>query len=151
MVPWSELLRWLGELVFQSPLDDYCAVGNMARGSFVKSLTGLLTLQGALGNPVKSKDAYPAAKPSSSIVGDGQLGAVASESDICSHIGIDLLKAGGNAADAMVGTVACVGVVGMYHSGKFISSCSSSHLHILTNQRNRWRWLHARPSTKRYI
>ncbi|RAR05827.1 gamma-glutamyltranspeptidase-like protein [Stemphylium lycopersici] len=89
----------------------------MARGSFVKSLTGLLTLQGALGNPVKSKAAYPAAKPSSSIVGDGQLGAVASESDICSHIGIDLLKAGGNAADAMVGTVACVGVVGMYHSG----------------------------------
>lgn len=49
---------------------------------------------------------------------DGQRGAVASESDICSHIGIDLLKLGGNAADAMVGTVFCVGVVGMYHSGK---------------------------------
>ncbi|MCJ1402154.1 hypothetical protein MMC11_005373 [Xylographa trunciseda] len=49
--------------------------------------------------------------------GDGKLGAVASESKICSQIGIDLLKSGGNAADALVGTVACVGVIGMYHSG----------------------------------
>lgn len=45
------------------------------------------------------------------------LGAVASESDICSRIGVTLLQAGGNAADASVGTVFCVGVVGMYHSG----------------------------------
>jgi gamma-glutamyltranspeptidase/glutathione hydrolase len=46
-----------------------------------------------------------------------KLGAVASESSICSNIGIDLLKAGGNAADALVGTVFCVGVIGCYHSG----------------------------------
>jgi gamma-glutamyltranspeptidase/glutathione hydrolase len=45
------------------------------------------------------------------------LGAVASESDICSHIGIDILKTGGNAADGLVATTLCVGVVGMYHSG----------------------------------
>jgi gamma-glutamyltranspeptidase/glutathione hydrolase len=45
------------------------------------------------------------------------LGAVASESSICSQIGIDLLREGGNAADALVGTVFCVGVIGMYHSG----------------------------------
>ncbi|KAH9897596.1 gamma-glutamyltransferase 1 [Xylariomycetidae sp. FL2044] len=45
------------------------------------------------------------------------LGAVASESAVCSNIGTALLKAGGNAADAMVGTVFCVGVIGMYHSG----------------------------------
>lgn len=44
-------------------------------------------------------------------------GAVASESSVCSKIGIDLLKKGGNAADALVGTVLCIGVVGMYHSG----------------------------------
>ncbi|RDW60641.1 hypothetical protein BP6252_12024 [Coleophoma cylindrospora] len=47
----------------------------------------------------------------------GSHGAVASESKICSQIGVDLMKRGGNAADAMVGTVICVGVVGMYHSG----------------------------------
>ncbi|KIX00131.1 gamma-glutamyltransferase [Rhinocladiella mackenziei CBS 650.93] len=45
------------------------------------------------------------------------LGAVASESSICSEIGLDLLRQGGNAADALVGTVFCVGVIGMYHSG----------------------------------
>ena len=31
----------------------------------------------------------------------GHLGAVASESEICSKIGIELLQAGGNAADAV--------------------------------------------------
>jgi gamma-glutamyltranspeptidase/glutathione hydrolase len=44
-------------------------------------------------------------------------GAVASESTICSGIGRDLLLRGGTAADAMVGTVFCVGVIGMQHSG----------------------------------
>ncbi|KAL8808241.1 MAG: hypothetical protein Q9223_006678 [Gallowayella weberi] len=46
-----------------------------------------------------------------------KLGAVASESAVCSSIGVNLLKDGGNAADAMVGTVFCIGVIGMYHSG----------------------------------
>lgn len=49
--------------------------------------------------------------------GEPKLGAVASESDICSRIGTTLLQDGGNAVDALVGTVFCVGVVGMYHSG----------------------------------
>ncbi|KAI4941184.1 hypothetical protein J4E91_010975 [Alternaria rosae] len=89
----------------------------MARGSLVKCFTGLLTLQSVLGTPVKSGESWPSDYPAPPILEEGQLGAVASESDICSHIGIELLKLGGNAADAMVGTVACVGVVGMYHSG----------------------------------
>lgn len=46
-----------------------------------------------------------------------RFGAVASESSICSQIGINLLNTGGNAADALVGTTFCVGVVSMYHSG----------------------------------
>ncbi|KUI63529.1 Gamma-glutamyltranspeptidase 1 [Cytospora mali] len=45
------------------------------------------------------------------------LGAVASESTVCSRIGTDLLEQGGNAIDALVGTVFCVGTIGMYHSG----------------------------------
>lgn len=45
------------------------------------------------------------------------LGAVASESSVCSKIGIEMLEKGGNAIDALVGTVFCVGVIGMYHSG----------------------------------
>lgn len=64
----------------------------------------------------------------------GSHGAVASESRICSEIGIEILEKGvcfppchpslppahtlqGNAADAMVATNLCVGVIGMYHSG----------------------------------
>ncbi|KAI2616271.1 gamma-glutamyltranspeptidase [Hypoxylon sp. NC1633] len=47
----------------------------------------------------------------------GRRGAVASESRVCSQIGIDLLAKGGNAIDAWVGTQLCVGVIGMYHSG----------------------------------
>ncbi|KAI1769776.1 gamma-glutamyltranspeptidase [Hypoxylon cercidicola] len=49
--------------------------------------------------------------------GSGRRGAVASESRVCSEIGIDLLAQGGNAVDAWVGTQLCVGVIGMYHSG----------------------------------
>lgn len=70
----------------------------------------------------------------------GSRGAVASEAVECSAIGRDLLARGvgplsltcrtesrvsilttslsqGNAADALVGTTFCVGVIGMYHSG----------------------------------
>lgn len=75
-------------------------------GNVMRWLAGFLTVQTVLG------------APSAPVLRDGEHGAVASESNICSHIGIDILKMGGNAADAMVGTVACIGVVGMYHSGE---------------------------------
>ncbi|KAI3031098.1 unnamed protein product [Aspergillus niger] len=48
---------------------------------------------------------------------EGKRGAVASESAICSRHGTDIINIGGNAADAMVATMLCVGTVGMYHSG----------------------------------
>jgi len=44
-----------------------------------------------------------------------KLGGVASESTICSNIGLNALEAGGNAADSLVATTFCVGVIGMYH------------------------------------
>lgn len=44
-------------------------------------------------------------------------GAVTSEVGICSGIGADLMKRGGSAGDAIVGTVICVGTIAMYHSG----------------------------------
>jgi gamma-glutamyltranspeptidase/glutathione hydrolase len=99
--------------VFAELVSSFCRENiNMARGATLSQcLTGLLTLQSVLGNPV------PSGYPTPPIVKHGELGAVASESDICSHIGVELLRKGGNAADAMVGTVACVGVIGMYHSG----------------------------------
>jgi len=115
MNPWSLLQQLFTGPVLPPSFRERCVVGTMTRASLIKCVAGLLTLQGTLSTPVTSKVPHP----SRPILGEGQLGAVASESDICSHIGIDLLKLGGNAADAMVGTVACVGVVGMYHSGKF--------------------------------
>ncbi|KAL1640316.1 hypothetical protein SLS58_006989 [Diplodia intermedia] len=71
--------------------------------SLAALFTGLLSSQSVLAHPQHS------AEP--------RLGAVASEASECSTIGTGLLKAGGTAADALVGTVFCVGVIGMYHSG----------------------------------
>jgi gamma-glutamyltranspeptidase/glutathione hydrolase len=110
------MLTWLlGDFVPPTALFDNnnfgldCGTMVNGAGSMMRWLAGLLTLQTVLAD-------Y--APPSVPVLRAGEHGAVASESDICSHIGIDLLKLGGNAADAMVGTVACIGVVGMYHSGK---------------------------------
>ena len=76
-------------------------------------LTAALGTQVALTRPYNAHDKTSTQTSS----GYGKLGAVASENAICTDIGIDLLKAGGNAADALVGAVFCVGVTGMYHSG----------------------------------
>jgi Gamma-glutamyltranspeptidase len=41
-------------------------------------------------------------------------GAVASENELCSRIGVDVLKDGGNAIDSAVATAFCIGVVNMF-------------------------------------
>lgn len=41
-------------------------------------------------------------------------GAVASENILCSDIGVDVMKDGGNAVDAAVATTFCIGVVNMF-------------------------------------
>ncbi|PBP16806.1 gamma-glutamyltranspeptidase [Diplocarpon rosae] len=73
-------------------------------------VTSILTAAGLLSRGVSSASVATA-------TAEDSLGAVSSESRICSEIGIGLLERGGNAADAMVGTTLCVGVVGMQHSG----------------------------------
>lgn len=79
--------------------------------SLIKIVAGLSLLRQVTSKPVPVfADVHERYAP------DGQ-GAVASESSICSEIGISLLQDGGNAADALVGTVFCIGVVAMYHSG----------------------------------
>ena len=79
-----------------------------------------------------------------------KLGGVACENIICSQIGIGLLEAGGNAADALVGTLFCVGVVAPWHSGiggggksiiiqeTSVALCSAVHLNLQagTSQRH---------------
>lgn len=41
-------------------------------------------------------------------------GAVASENILCSEIGVEVLKDGGNAVDSAVATTLCIGVVNMF-------------------------------------
>ncbi len=40
--------------------------------------------------------------------------AVASENELCSNLGIQILKDGGNAVDSAVATTFCIGVVNMF-------------------------------------
>lgn len=84
--------------------------------SFAYILPGLLTSQPANAAPAFISPDYDV---SNTLLDPehNKLGAVASESSICSNIGIDALKQGGNAADSLVATTFCVGVIGMYHSG----------------------------------
>ena len=83
----------------------------------LKSIVASLALVGlSLASPGK----YPPAYHHGSGSGNDKLGAVASESSICSEIGTDVLKSGGNAADSLIATTFCVGVIGMVrrdHSG----------------------------------
>ncbi|KAK4166112.1 gamma-glutamyltranspeptidase [Cladorrhinum sp. PSN259] len=76
----------------------------------------LALLNGGLASPTPYRD-QQCIFPPPKINGTDTRGAVASESDICSKIGVQIIAAGGSAADAMVASTLCVGVVGMYHSG----------------------------------
>ena len=72
-------------------------------------ITSLVLAQLSLAYPGK----YPPAYHHGSGSGNDTLGAVASESSICSNIGTNVLKEGGNAADSLIATTFCVGVIGM--------------------------------------
>ncbi|KAH6976161.1 gamma-glutamyltranspeptidase [Ilyonectria sp. MPI-CAGE-AT-0026] len=90
----------------------------MGKLGLLFAVSAVLAPSSLLAGAVPHESYYPpATEPSLSKKFTDKLGAVASEAEICSTVGIDLLRKGGSAADAMVGTVLCVGTVGMYHSG----------------------------------
>ncbi|KAE8367894.1 gamma-glutamyltranspeptidase [Aspergillus caelatus] len=85
--------------------------------SFILVLA-LIHLPDVLSSPLELSTHYDSRRSNKvEHIEQGKLGAVASESAICSRHGTEMLKIGGNAADALVATIFCVGVVGMYHSG----------------------------------
>ena len=91
----------------------------LLKGSFISALAGFLTCASGLQDDSTYLEAFTDSHPHAPTlhIPPGHHGAVASENAICTRIGTDLLKRGGNAADAMVGTTFCTGVIGMYHSG----------------------------------
>ncbi|KAM0344540.1 hypothetical protein ACHAPU_007520 [Fusarium lateritium] len=85
---------------------------------YLQVLTALLSFLPHIAQSHPYDTSYPpATSPLKSKQFSNNLGAVVSESEICSTIGINILRDGGNAADAMVATTFCVGTIGMYHSG----------------------------------
>lgn len=48
---------------------------------------------------------------------NGKNGAVATETEKCSEMGVDILKRGGNAVDSAVTSTLCIGVMNMFSSG----------------------------------
>jgi gamma-glutamyltranspeptidase/glutathione hydrolase len=54
---------------------------------------------------------------SSSTASSGKHGAVATEVAECSEAGLEILKAGGSASDAIIAASLCVGTISAYHSG----------------------------------
>jgi gamma-glutamyltranspeptidase/glutathione hydrolase len=72
-------------------------------------INSLVLAQLSLASPGR----YPSTYHHGSGSGNDTLGAVASESSICSDIGTNVLKEGGNAADSLIATTFCVGVIGM--------------------------------------
>ncbi|TFK89119.1 gamma-glutamyltranspeptidase [Polyporus arcularius HHB13444] len=64
-----------------------------------------------------SRTRVPSASKNPAYIIRATHGAVASENELCSQIGVNTMKAGGNAVDAAVSTTLCIGVVNMFSSG----------------------------------
>ncbi|TFK45646.1 gamma-glutamyltranspeptidase [Heliocybe sulcata] len=80
-------------------------------------VTGALALATLLAHAAASPLAQRASTPASLVPTSGQHGAVATEVGLCSEVGVDILKLGGNAADAAIAGSLCVGTISAYHSG----------------------------------
>ncbi|KAH9935606.1 gamma-glutamyltranspeptidase [Fomitopsis serialis] len=75
------------------------------------SHTHLIHKPGSIRRPV------PSGTRNEAYIVEATHGAVASENEVCSDIGVDILKQGGNAVDAAVSTTLCIGVLNMFSSG----------------------------------
>ena len=61
-----------------------------------------------------SRTRVPSASKNPAYIIRATHGAVASENELCSKIGVNTMKAGGNAVDAAVSTTLCIGVVNIF-------------------------------------
>ncbi|OJJ81661.1 gamma-glutamyltransferase [Aspergillus glaucus CBS 516.65] len=92
------------------------AIFRVATAAILSLVLLIVYLPTVYTSPVFTRDRQHSGEASGEIEA-GKLGAVASESALCSRYGTDMLEKDGNAADALVATSVCVGTVAMYHSG----------------------------------
>lgn len=82
------------------------------------NMKGLWFAANFLGAVIARAPPYPAARHSNALPPtSGKHGGVATEVGECSDIGVNILKAGGSAADAIISSALCVGTIAAYHSG----------------------------------
>jgi gamma-glutamyltranspeptidase/glutathione hydrolase len=84
---------------------------------FIVVLALLAITQGAIGSTTVRNSVYGHGSTEEGKGPQDQKGSVASLSSTCSQIGIDIIKRGGNAADAIIAAQFCLGVIGMSTSG----------------------------------
>jgi gamma-glutamyltranspeptidase / glutathione hydrolase / leukotriene-C4 hydrolase len=80
---------------------------------FVIVAAGIVVAQ----NPIPGSGPHHLPRRNPSYLIHAQHGAVASESETCSKVGVEILQEGGNAVDAAIAANLCVGVVNMFSSG----------------------------------
>lgn len=104
-------------------------ISGMLCGMMACTLLGLLPVLVLIGTLAQNKEAaavrVPA--PAGGVVGDpwaaftvsapAGLGVVATDNAVCSEVGVSLLRRGGNAVDAAVGSALCLGVLSPASSG----------------------------------
>lgn len=75
---------------------------------------GLLYLSSGLYRTCGSRNGYHSGSQNPAYLIEARHGAVASENKLCSDIGVQILKSGGNAVDSAIATTFCIGVVNMF-------------------------------------
>ena len=101
------------------PRTRITSVVALATLALVPAATGIATSPAATGSTTKAPAAGVAAKkaPGSQAVARGRGGAVSSVDADASRIGVEVLRAGGNATDAAVATASALGVTEPYSAG----------------------------------
>ena len=61
-----------------------------------------------------SRPVQPGATRNPAYLIEARNGAVASENGVCSEVGVDVLKDGGNAVDAAIASTFCIGVLNLF-------------------------------------
>uniref|UniRef100_A0A914W516 Uncharacterized protein n=1 Tax=Plectus sambesii TaxID=2011161 RepID=A0A914W516_9BILA len=77
----------------------------------------LLDTHFTFGKTATDEDSSQWPEPSGSLLGTFQKAAIATDNGLCSEIGRDMLMKGGNAVDAMIAAMFCIGAIDPQSSG----------------------------------